>query len=148
MKICTECGLEKPLDEFNKNKSKKDGLQQRCRSCDNERAKTYYAANAERMKKQIGVRNKRLRNEAQEWVCVYLDTHPCVDCGETDILVLEFDHLKDKELSISNMCLRGWSVDKIKQEITKCEVVCANDHRRRTARRGNHFRHARSNPVG
>ena len=72
----------------------------------------------------------------------YLSTHPCVDCGETDIVVLEFDHLgKDKKLDdVAHMIPRGYSLDKIKKEIAKCEVVCCNCHRRRTYTRANCYR--------
>src|SRR4051794_36986150 len=56
------------------------------------------------------------------------------DCGETDPVVLEFDHLRDKEFDIaSGIHYHAWS--KVLAEIAKCEVVCANCHRRRTARR-------------
>ena len=61
--------------------------------------------------------------------------HPCVDCGETDPIVLEFDHLRDKKFSIAKGW-RGHEWQKVLDEIAKCEVVCANCHRRRTARRG------------
>jgi hypothetical protein len=57
-----------------------------------------------------------------------------VDCGETDPLVLEFDHLRDKRFNIGNaLPYRNWA--SILAEIEKCAVVCANCHRRRTARR-------------
>ena len=59
-----------------------------------------------------------------------------MDCGESDPLVLEFDHLRDKSFAISRgWADRGW--ESILREIEKCEVVCANCHRRRTlTRRG------------
>ncbi len=64
----------------------------------------------------------------------YFSTHPCCDCGETDPLVLEFDHLRDKRFNIgSALPYRNW--ESILAEIEKCEVVCANCHRRRTGRR-------------
>ena len=64
----------------------------------------------------------------------YFETHPCTDCGETDPVVLEFDHLRDKRFNISNaLPYRNWQ--SILDEIAKCEVVCANCHRRRTAER-------------
>lgn len=69
----------------------------------------------------------------------YFKLHPCVDCGESDPLVLEFDHLRDKTFNIARaMPDRGW--DSILAEIEKCEVVCANCHRRRTLRRMNALR--------
>jgi len=63
----------------------------------------------------------------------YLSTHPCVDCGETDFRVLDFDHVSDKKLAnVSNMVWKPSPLATIKKEIAKCEVRCANDHRRVT----------------
>jgi L-lysine 2,3-aminomutase len=61
----------------------------------------------------------------------YLLEHPCVDCGNDDPVVLEFDHLRDKTYDISRL-MSGWPWSTILAEIEKCEVVCANCHRRRT----------------
>ena len=65
----------------------------------------------------------------------YLHEHPCVDCGETDIAVLEFDHRSQatKELRVSALVCQGYKWETIKTEIDKCDVRCANCHRRRTA---------------
>jgi hypothetical protein len=56
--------------------------------------------------------------------------------GRPDPVVLEFDHLRDKLFSVGmDLARRNWQC--ILDEIDKCEVVCANCHRRRTAlRRG------------
>lgn len=56
----------------------------------------------------------------------------CVDCGETNPIVLDFDHLKDKKYNVSRMIHDGFSWKAIRKEIDKCEVVCANCHRIRT----------------
>ena len=64
----------------------------------------------------------------------YFATHPCVDCGESDPVVLEFDHLRDKSFSIGAK-LTNYSWTAIEAEIEKGEVVCGNCHKRRTARR-------------
>ena len=56
----------------------------------------------------------------------------CMDCGVTNPIVLDFDHLKDKKYNISRMIHDGFSWAAIKKEIEKCEVVCANCHRIRT----------------
>ena len=66
---------------------------------------------------------------------------PGVDCWETDPLVLEFDHLAGKEFAVS-AGMRGRNWEAVLREIDKCEVVCANCHRRRTARRGGFVRAA------
>lgn len=64
----------------------------------------------------------------------YLSTHPCVDCGETDLVVLDFDHRdpKTKRAKIADV-LGSWNWSTILSEIEKCDVRCANDHRRRTS---------------
>ena len=71
-------------------------------------------------------------------VLAYLLEHPCVDCGETDPVVLDFDHLRDKTKNVSALLKSTWT--RILREIEKCDVVCANCHRRRTASRGGFFR--------
>lgn len=71
----------------------------------------------------------------------YLQQRCCVDCGETDIIVLEFDHLRDKKANVATLMLRSVEWALIIEEIEKCEVVCANCHRRRTAQRANNYRH-------
>ena len=72
---------------------------------------------------------------------VYVGTHPCFDCGESDPVVLEFDHQGEKLFTIGQD-LRDRNWPSLLDEIAKCEVVCANCHRRRTARRGRHTRAA------
>jgi 5-methylcytosine-specific restriction endonuclease McrA len=71
-------------------------------------------------------------------VRAYLREHLCTDCGEPDIVVLEFDHLRDKTAAVSALVHQGVSWERVLEEIAKCEVVCANCHRRRTARRAGH----------
>ena len=80
------------------------------------------------------MQKERLRLERTQFLLEYFKTHPCLDCGERDPVVLEFDHLRDKLFDISAALIqRRWSA--VLAEIAKCEVVCANCHRRRTARR-------------
>ncbi len=45
MKFCKVCNTEKPLSDFSKNSTKKDGLQYRCRSCMNRYTSAHHAQN-------------------------------------------------------------------------------------------------------
>jgi len=72
----------------------------------------------------------------------YLTTHSCVDCGEKDPLVLDFDHLDPttKSYNVSALISANYSLEVLEQEITKCVVRCANCHRRRTAKEWGSYR--------
>ena len=63
---------------------------------------------------------------------------PCADCGHTfAIECMDLDHVRgDKVANVADMLQRGKaSVTRIRAEIAKCEAVCANCHRIRTAAR-------------
>jgi hypothetical protein len=125
----------KHLSDFPIHRKKKDGRGNLCSACKKEYNKIYYQQNRERHNPARAERNRRYRAEVRGRMIAYLLTHPCVDCGETDILVLQFDHQGDKIDTIANMVANGLSWEKtILPEIAKCQVVCANDHARRTAR--------------
>ena len=114
-----------------KAKSQRDTF---CRPCRSAYGKEHYAANRARYIEQARIQKERLRLERTQFLLEYFKTHPCLDCGERDPVVLEFDHLRDKLFDISAALIqRRWSA--VLTEMAKCEVVCANCHRRRTARR-------------
>lgn len=96
----------------------------------------WYRKNKEKRNAQIRNSEKKRTVQSLLYLSTYLSQHPCLDCGEGDIVVLEFDHIKGEKIAhISHMARNGYSLDRIKEEIFKCEVVCANCHRKRTARR-------------
>ena len=135
VKRCCTCKQVKPLEDFNRMKRSRDGRQGSCRECN----KAYHHAHWERHMAQIKARRKRQREVARAFIVSYLRLHPCVDCGESDIVVLEFDHLRDKTSNVSYLISTG-EIPRIKEEIAKCDVVCANCHRRRTSERGGWYR--------
>ena len=51
------------------------------------------------------------------------------NCGESRWWVLDFHHLENKEFGLASAHKMGYSIDKIKQEIRKCNILCANCHR-------------------
>lgn len=65
-----------------------------------------------------------------------LKDKPCVDCKvKYAPWIMQFDHLKDKEIDVSNAVSKLWSRERITQEVAKCELVCANCHADRTYKR-------------
>ena len=138
MKTCTRCETEKELTEFRKDSKRPDGLQIYCKACAKHFDDQRYGRHSERHKDVVRARKKRVR----EFVVNYLLEHPCVDCGEDDPVVLDFDHLSDKTKNVATMVQDGCSNETLMREISKCEVRCSNCHRRITARRdSNHWSH-------
>jgi hypothetical protein len=131
---CGRCAEVKPLSEFNwrrKGREQRDNL---CRACRADYKREHYLANRQRYVDQARARKQALAPERTTYLIEYFRTHPCVDCGEPDAIVLEFDHLRDKSFEVAQaLPYRSWQ--SILDEIAKCEVVCANCHRRRTAAR-------------
>lgn len=106
---CSKCGQCKPTKEFFKDICKKCYFKDR-------------------------VISKRHHN--LERVYNYLLVHPCVDCGESNPIILEFDHINgNKSFTIGSHLHYDWG--KIEREINKCEVRCANCHKLRHARKEN-----------
>jgi len=135
MKKCgmKSCPVPVEQQEFNKNKAKKDGLNNICKVCSQARSKQYYQDNKDKHKGEVFKRNKRNRLVVLGKMYDYLSTKECLKCGEKDLTVLEFDHLRDKTDSVSAMISQGKGWQTIQDEIAKCQVLCANCHRRKTA---------------
>ncbi len=75
---------------------------------------------------------KSLRREKNNFIRDYKTAHGCVDCGEKDWIVLELDHRNrsEKKYTPSDLNKKSWTA--IHEELAKCDVRCANCHRRRT----------------
>lgn len=135
MRRCGRCHEEKSVDEFAWRRKAQGQLDNYCRPCRAEYKQAHYTANRQRYIASARRRKRTLVAERTEFIVDYLREHPCVDCGERDPVVLEFDHLGDKEFGIGQGFRdRAWQ--SVLDEMAKCEVVCANCHRRRTATRG------------
>lgn len=133
MKVCITCGEAKELDAFGKNRSKKDGLNPKCKPCYAEYMRKYYRENKEKHLKRVAECNDRAREKRRQYMWDYFLENPCVDCGESDPLVLQHDHLGDKVDAVSRMVSGHYAWSDVLKEIEKCEVRCANCHTRKTA---------------
>ena len=137
MMRCCESRNDLPRSEFNKRKLSPDGLQHICRTCQ----RGYYQRNKTHIQGLKRANKERLRQEQAALVLDYLESHPCVDCGETDLVVLEFDHCRDEKFAGVATMIGSYSTRAVLEEIAKCDVVCANCHVRRTAKRAGWPRH-------
>jgi hypothetical protein len=130
MKRCNSCKQEKSLDDFNR---KDKGYQPFCRGCQSTWFKDHYAANKNSYKKRIYSYRKSQQLINRQKMLEYLIDKKCVDCDESDPMVLDFDHCDDKEKNVSALVARAtWK--KVSAEIQKCVIRCANCHRRKTAK--------------
>ena len=105
-----------------------------CKECNNKYGKKYYAENRVDRLKKIAVNVANLRERRKALVNELKDS-PCQDCGvKYPPYVMDFDHKRgDKIANISVMVnRRGTSLSKLKEELLKCDLVCANCHRERT----------------
>src|SRR5215469_16911046 len=93
-KICPGCGQERDAEKDFRWRYKDRGIRQaRCRYCQAESNKAHYQNNKQVYLDRAKSRNDRIIEENQRRLYAYLSAHPCVDCGETDVRVLEFDHV-------------------------------------------------------
>lgn len=115
------------------------GREGRCSDCKRQYDRDYYAKHKSELAVPKSVNRKRSTERNQAFILDHLRSRACIDCGECDPVVLEFDHVRGTKVkNLSDMVLGGWSLGTIQNEIEKCDIRCANCHRRIThARRSN-----------
>jgi hypothetical protein len=64
-------------------------------------------------------REARIRAN-KRFVYDYLSCHPCIDCGERDLDVLEFDHIDPESKAFGISKSYNYTLKTIKREIEKC----------------------------
>lgn len=134
-KFCKKCMEEKPESDFAWKIKSKGTRQSHCKKCHASYSKLHYKDNTEAYREKSRRSGKEIRERNTEYVMQFLRQNCCVDCGESDIEVLQFDHIemvgsKGKRVS----AFMGHSLEVLQSEISKCEVRCANCHVRRTRR--------------
>lgn len=139
---CSICAARLEEASFNW-RDKARGIRHKyCIDCQRRLSKAHYEKNKHKYLLRNEANNKRQRESLQAKVLAYLRKSQCVDCGESDPIVLEFDHVRgEKDREIARMISNKVSWRKIEVEISKCEIRCANCHRKITARRLNSYRY-------
>lgn len=135
---CSTCKKEKKASEFVW-KNKERGIRHNCcKECQAIASRKHYVNNKEKCIKSAAICNRSIKRKLTKKLVDYLREHPCVDCGESRPLRLEFDHVRGKKLfNISDGVKRQFKWDRFIAEIEKCEIRCSNCHAEKTARDGN-----------
>ena len=137
MKICSKCNKNKLIEDYSFEDKKKDKRSPICKTCMKEYHLEWYhkrkndPAFIKKKKQYRLISHQRI----MQVIINYLEDHPCVDCGEKNIIVLQFDHIRDKIDAVSNLIRNNRYIKMIMEEVVKCEVRCANCHTKKTAER-------------
>lgn len=111
-KICTKCGKELPIEDFNWRNKEKGTRRSECKTCHADFMKEVY----KNKKKTVTEIKKNLK---------------CAKCGEEREYCLDFHHTNpnEKENTIARMTSNNYRLDTVLNEIKKCIVLCSNCHR-------------------
>lgn len=114
-------------------------LHAQCKACYREHRKTYhkehYQKYGNQYRERAKLRRAKIKRTLQTALVTYLEDKTCEICNESDIRVLEFDHLDSttKRFGIAKAITDGMRWSDILQEIEHCQILCANCHKKRTA---------------
>lgn len=135
-KKCCTCKDDLPISDFHKRPDTPDGLYGGCIKCHREVSKRNYRKYRDKYIALTAKRNAGYKMLSQEFIYQYLKSHPCIDCGESHPVKLQFDHVRGKKegtiCSMVNVASTK-TLERIKKEISKCEVRCANCHAMKTS---------------
>ncbi len=138
---CTKCGQDKKESEFSWRNKKTGKLHRTCKSCHSAYKREHHIRNREKYSRMAIKRKAEYIERNRRFVANYLKQHPCVDCGEANIIALTFDHVRGKKkYTISNTMSRdAIGLETLKEEVAKCDVRCANCHHIKTAHEQSHW---------
>lgn len=146
MKTCYRCKRDLPLDQFYKNSTKPDGLTGYCKDCKRTYNSSHYQQTKDTYNPQRAATRLAQVEAVHDFLWDLLEVAECADCDLRDPIVMEFDHVRGvKKFNIANA--KDKPLAKVEEEIEKCDIVCANCHRRRTlSRMPSSWRHSRMGP--
>lgn len=136
-KTCSKCKNLKTIDEFPWRSKIKQKKQAACRDCTKQTSKKWYKNNTSRQIENVKRNNQIHYKSRIERMFAFLSDKSCIDCGERNPILLDFDHVRGEKVdNISHMLSTGASWTAIEAELEKCEPTCSNCHRLKTAQRG------------
>lgn len=137
-KFCRKCSAWKHVEHFSVRNSVSSGRSAHCLACTNSDQRSRWGKMSAEDKEKYKERNAKnrvtIRDKKRGIIIRWLLDHPCENCGESDIAVLEFAHV-DRSTKHANVTeLIHYSEKRLLEEMEKCKSLCANCHRRETMR--------------
>jgi hypothetical protein len=140
---CCSCNKNKKECEFSFKNKKLHIRNTKCKDCHSEYMKSHYKNNKSLYMQRAKQSTKKLRESNRVSMLEFLKDKSCKDCGINDVRVLEFDHKHDKYMNVSKM-MGNHSWKSILEEISKCDIRCANCHKIKTHEQFNTYKSLRS----
>lgn len=123
-KECNVCGVRKLLSEFHPNKTCRLGVTGTCRECSSERIRKWYSDNRAKRQEAANKRNQQRRDEA-----IDLLGGICMRCGGVFPRCIYDFHHRDPSTKVDAISNLLGKPKMLKEELKKCDLLCANCHR-------------------
>ena len=124
-KTCYKCQKNLSIESFSKNKGRKDGRNSQCKECQKKYKDLHYINNKRMYKDKAKRHDKKIRT----WWYEYKLKLKCSQCNFAHPAAIDFHHIGDKEINLSQAVHDGWGKERILAEVEKCQVLCSNCHR-------------------
>jgi hypothetical protein len=130
---CLECQAQDPTLFTKCNRTnRKPSFQARCITCQRKYCKQNYLQNKKKILKKQRIR----KQEQSNYINKIKSDSPCTDCKKFwPPYIMDFDHLPGSKKLNDVASMKHYTIERIQQEIAKCELVCSNCHRERTFQR-------------
>jgi hypothetical protein len=132
MQKCRQCEEVKEDDAFAYRDKKRGKRQTLCRECKTSYNKEWYRQNSDTHKLAVAATSIVIRERNKQWLQNLKKDLQCLKCGESDPACLDLHHRNPagKDMSLGSAISRGWSLAGLQSELEKCDVLCANCHRK------------------
>lgn len=97
-----------------------------------DKQREYVRRHYERNKDYYKSKARTRQAEIHEWFVRHKATCVCARCPESHVACLDFHHRnpEEKEFDVAKGVNNGCSIERLTHEIAKCDVLCANCHRK------------------
>jgi len=125
-------------------------LHSQCKLCYTEKRRKFYKDHyhtyGSEYRARAIERKRRLKVILRKSMLEYLSDKSCIMCGMSDVRVLEFDHIDPatKSFGIAQGITRTLRWENMLEEISKCQILCANCHKIKTAEQQSWYKHTAS----